>query len=64
MKIYEFKIANFTEVEIDENKPEELQKEGWELCGPVVIDPAKTWCGDKSIRIPFRREVKTMSIKK
>lgn len=51
---YEVTILNCSEIEL-QKKLDELQKEEWQICGNIAIDPNKTWCNDKSIRIPLRR---------
>lgn len=54
---YDLCIHHFTAYEVNE-ECDKLQSEGWEICSQIWMHPTKTWCGDKSIRIAFRRPKK------
>jgi hypothetical protein len=60
MAIYEFTIQSYTNEELEDGAPVAFQKQGWRVCGSIVIDPNSTWCGDKSIKIPFKRKIKNV----
>ena len=53
---YDIQICYFSDVDISEHSAiTKMQDDGWEICGSVGVPQTRTWCGEKSITVPFRR---------
>lgn len=55
---YDIKICRFSEAELcsSHNPIDIMQEEGWEICGAIGVPQNPTWCGEKSITVPFKRK--------
>lgn len=56
IKKYEV-ISLMTHIDYQKEQLKEMQNEGWEICGDILLKNKTGWVGDTYFHIPMKREI-------